>query len=193
MKIRSIVVFCFLFFGVSAHAKIDFNKEIRPLMSDTCFRCHGFDAKARKGGLRLDERESALKAGRSGKTAIVPGKPEDSEIIKRIFATDETDLMPPPEAHKTFTSAQKELFRQWVKEGAEFKSHWAFSPIEKPAVPVVKNKTWSQNAIDNFIVQRLEKEGLSPSPAADKTTLLRRVSFDLTRHSADIPGDSKFS
>lgn len=167
-------------FVLPCHAKVDFNKEIRPLMSDTCFHCHGFDAKARKGGLRLDERDSALKAGRSGKTAIVPGKPEESEIIKRIFANDENDLMPPPEAHKTFTPAQKELFRQWVKEGAEFKTHWAFSPPAKTAPPTVKNKTWPKNAIDNFILERLEKAGLTPSPAADKITLLRRVSFDLT-------------
>lgn len=173
-------VLALLAFCTSARAKVDFNRDIRPLMSDTCFKCHGFDAKSRKGGLRLDERESALKAGRSGKIAIVPGKPNESEIIKRIFATDENDLMPPPEAHRTFTPEQKELFRRWVAEGAEFKNHWAFVPPERPTTPAVKNNAWPQNPIDSFVLERLEKSGLMPSPPADKVTVLRRVSFDLT-------------
>ncbi|HEY0072489.1 MAG TPA: DUF1549 domain-containing protein, partial [Abditibacteriaceae bacterium] len=183
MKFRFTLAFCIAVLFTASHkanSKVDFNREIRPLMSDTCFRCHGFDANTRKGKLRLDDRESALKAGRSGKPAIVPGKPEASEIIKRIFATDESEIMPPPEAHKTFTTAQKELFRQWVKEGADYPKHWAFIPPQKPAFPKVKNTRWSQNAIDTFILGRLEKEGLLPSPEASKETLIRRVSLDVT-------------
>lgn len=183
MKFRSLATFSFVYWFAASlplYAKVDFNREIRPLMADTCFGCHGFDANTRKGKLRLDDRESALKVGRSGKPAIVPGKPEQSEIIKRIFATDEGEIMPPPEAHKTFTPAQKELFRQWVKEGADYPKHWAFTPPQKPALPKVNNTRWSQNAIDTFILQRLEKEGLAPSPQTSKETLIRRVSLDVT-------------
>ena len=97
---------------------VRFNRDIRPIMSDTCFHCHGFDPKSRKGGLRLDIREDALKAGKSGAIAIVPGKPDESEVIKRLFTKDEDDVMPNKESHKTLTAAQKELFRRWVAQGA---------------------------------------------------------------------------
>ncbi len=165
----------------AATGKVDFNRDIRPIMSDTCFQCHGFDAKARKGNLRLDSREEALKAGKSGETAIVPGQPDKSEIIKRIFATDEDDLMPPPSAHKELTAQQKELFRRWVAEGAEYQGHWAFSAPKRPEVPKVSGpKFKTHNAIDSFIFARLAEEKLSPSPEADRVTLIRRLSLDLT-------------
>ena len=115
---------------------VRFNRDIRPIMSDTCFHCHGFDPKSRKGGLRLDIREEALKPGKSGEIAIVPGKPEESEIIKRIFSNDPEDIMPEKEAHKTLTPAQKELFRRWVAEGAVYEPHWAYKPLEAPAVQI---------------------------------------------------------
>jgi hypothetical protein len=121
-------------------APVDFNRDIRPLMSDTCFKCHGFDEQTRKGKLRLDVREDALKAGTSGKPAIVPGKPEKSEIIARLFTKDADDLMPPPNSHKAITPAQGELFRRWVAEGAKYQGHWAFEPAVAPAVPKVEAK-----------------------------------------------------
>jgi hypothetical protein len=162
-------------------AKVDFNRDIRPIMSDTCFHCHGFDASSRKGGLRLDIREEALKAGKSGEVAIVPGKPEQSEIIKRIFTSDEDDVMPPKSAHKDLTPAQKELFRRWVAEGAEYQNHWAFTPPKRPEAPkVADKKTPAQNPIDNFILARLGREKLQLAPEADRITLIRRLSFDLS-------------
>jgi hypothetical protein len=165
----------------AATGKVDFNRDIRPIMSDTCFHCHGFDAHSRKGNLRLDLREEALKAGKSGETAIVPGQPEKSEIIKRIFATDEDDVMPPKSANKDLTPVQKELFRRWVAEGAEYQGHWAFSAAKRPEVPKLPaGKFTAHNAIDHFILARLAEEKLSPSPEADRVTLIRRVSMDLT-------------
>ncbi len=162
-------------------AKVDFNRDIRPIMSDTCFHCHGFDAKGRKGKLRLDSREESLKAGKSGELAVVPGKPDQSEIIKRIFATDEDDVMPPKSAHKDLTPAQKELFRRWVAEGAEYQGHWAFTAPQRPEVPQISEKNSPvQNPIDNFILTRLSQEKLQLAPEADRITLIRRLSFDLT-------------
>ncbi len=157
---------------------VRFNRDIRPMMSDTCFHCHGFDPKSRKGGLRLDIREEALKAGKSGEIAIVPGKPEQSEIIKRIFSTDAEDVMPEKEAHKTLTPAQKELFRRWVAEGAVYEPHWAYKPLEMPAIPPLP--TGGKNPIDAFIEAKLAEKKIRPSPEATKERLLRRVSLDLT-------------
>ena len=155
---------------------VRFNRDIRPMMSDTCFHCHGFDPKSRKGGLRLDIREEALKAGKSGEIAIVPGKPEQSEIIKRIFSTDAEDVMPEKEAHKTLTPAQKELFRRWVAEGAVYEPHWAYKALEMPAIPPLP--TGGKNPIDAFIDAKLAEKKIRPSPEATKERLLRRVSLD---------------
>jgi len=157
---------------------VRFNRDIRPIMSDTCFHCHGFDPKSRKGGLRLDLREDALKAGKSGAIAIVPGKPEDSEVIKRLFTKDEDDLMPSKESHKTLTAAQKELFRRWVAQGAVYEPHWAYKPLEAPDVPAMPEG--GKNPIDAFVGARLAEKKIAPSPEATKERLLRRVSLDLT-------------
>src|SRR6187401_2683393 len=127
---------------VAAAEPVRFNRDVRPIMSDTCFHCHGPDKNARKGGLRLDIREEALKPAKSGELPIVPGKPEESEIIKRLFTEDKDDLMPPEEAHKTFTPEQKETFRRWVAEGAEYEPHWAYTPLAKPAVPKIPNTSY---------------------------------------------------
>ena len=162
-------------------APVDFNRDIRPLMSDTCFKCHGFDDKARKGKLRLDVREEALKAGTSGKPAIVPGKPEQSEIIARLFTKDADDLMPPSAAHKEITPAQKELFRRWVAEGAKYAGHWAFEPAVPPAVPKSGNRQSAiGNPIDAFLADKLEAEKLKFQPEAPREALLRRVTLALT-------------
>lgn len=167
---------------VSAQSgSVSFNRDIRPIFSDTCFRCHGPDKNARKAGLRLDMRDEAIKKSRSGAIPIVPGKPDESEIVRRIFSTDKSELMPPEEAHKELTSTQKEAIRRWVAEGAKYEGHWAYQPITRSAVPEIQNpKSKLQNPIDAFIQARLAKEGLTPSPEADRRTLIRRVSLDLT-------------
>ena len=157
---------------------VRFNRDIRPIMSDTCFHCHGFDPKSRKGGLRLDIREEALKAGKSGEIAIVPGKPDESEIIKRIFSNDPEDVMPEKAAHKTLTAAQKELFRRWVAEGAVYEPHWAYKPLEAPVVPPMPAA--GKNPIDAFVAAKLAEKKTTPSPEATKERLLRRLSLDLT-------------
>ncbi len=154
---------------------ISFNRDIRPIMSDTCFHCHGFDAKTREAGMRLDLREEALKPTKNDLIPIVPGKPEESEIIQRIMDTG--DPMPPETMHKNLTPAQKELFRRWVAEGAVYEPHWAYTPLVKPEVPRLKKAT---NPIDAFIQARLAEKKIKPSPEAEKTRLLRRVSLDLT-------------
>ncbi|MEY4483968.1 MAG: hypothetical protein RL693_1420 [Verrucomicrobiota bacterium] len=163
---------------LSAEEKVRFNRDIRPIMSDTCFHCHGFDKNSRKGGLRLDIREEALKPGKSGEIPIVPGKPEESEMIKRIFTTDEDDLMPPDDAHKTLTPKQKDMFKRWVAEGAVYEAHWAYTPLVKPPVPAVQGAR-IENAIDAFIVSKLAENKIAPSAEADKRTLLRRLSLDI--------------
>jgi len=183
-KLLQTLLACVVALGVSsprAHAKVEFNRDIRPIFSDTCFQCHGPDEKQRKSGLRLDSRAEGLKAGKSGAVAIVPGKPEASEIIKRILTTDEEDLMPPTKLHKPLTALQKELLKQWVAEGAEYQGHWAFLTPKRPEAPKVSDpKAHIANDIDAFVLARLEKEGLHPSPETDRATLIRRVTLDLT-------------
>jgi hypothetical protein len=162
-------------------APLRYNRDIRPLLSDNCFHCHGPDAKTRKAGLRLDIREEAMKPAKSDKVAIVPGKPEASELVARIFHTDPDELMPPEEAHKTLTPKQKETLRQWIAEGAAYEAHWAYTPVVRPPVPQISDpKSQISNPIDAFIQQPLLEKGIAPSPEADAATLLRRLSLDLT-------------
>jgi len=153
---------------------LEFNRDIRPILSDTCFSCHGPDKNQRKGKLRLDVRENAVEKG-----TIVPGKPRESELVRRIYTADEDDLMPPPDAHKPLTPAQKEKLKRWVGEGAEYQPHWAYIKPTRPLVPETKNKRWSQNPLDVFILDQLETRSIKPSLEADKGTLLRRLSLDL--------------
>ncbi|MEI6534025.1 MAG: PSD1 and planctomycete cytochrome C domain-containing protein [Verrucomicrobiaceae bacterium] len=169
---------CGAFIAAKTQAKIEFNRDIRPILSDTCFHCHGFDEKERKSGLRIDVRDDALKPAKSGAVAIVPGQPDKSELVKRVMTTDEDDLMPPTKLHKPLTPEQKNLLKQWIAEGAEYQGHWAFITPVTPEIPKVKTAVVS--TVDAFILARLEKEGLKPSPAADKETLIRRVTLDLT-------------
>ena len=161
---------------LAANEKISFNRDIRPIMSDTCFHCHGFDAKTREAGMRLDVRDEALKPTKTEALPIVPGRPEASEIINRIF--DDRDPMPPVDAHKPLTPAQKELLRRWVAEGAVYEPHWAYAPLVQPPVPPPARG--DLNPIDAFIRTRLAEKQIKPSPVADKSRLLRRVTFDLT-------------
>lgn len=165
--------------SASAAEKVDFQRDIRPLLADRCFACHGRDAEHRQGGLRLDDAAEARKSGDSGEKAIVPGAPDKSELVRRIFSTDADEQMPPAKSKKSLTAAEKELLKRWIAEGAEYKDHWAFSTPTRPAVPTVKNGAWPKNDIDRFILVKLEQEKLSPAPTADALTLLRRVSLDL--------------
>jgi len=158
---------------------IDFNRQIRPILSDTCFTCHGPDAKRQQAGLRLDTKEGTF-ADRGGYQVIVPGNSADSRMFQRISAKKEPMRMPPPNAERNLTDNQVELIRLWIDQGAKWDTHWAYAPPERPSLPAVKNKRWAKNAIDTFILSRLETEGLKPSPEAERTTLLRRLSFDLT-------------
>ena len=159
---------------------VKFNRDIRPIMSDTCFRCHGPDKRARMAGMRLDRREEALRTTASGAIPIVPGDPAKSAIVQRIFATDGR-IMPPKYAEKVLTPAQKETIRRWVAEGAVYEGHWAYQPVRRPPVPDEPDaKAPLRNPIDNFIQARLAREGLAPSPEADPRTLIRRVTLDLT-------------
>lgn len=161
-------------------APVDFNRVIRPILSSTCFKCHGPDHEERKGGLRLDLRDDAIKQLESGQIAIVPGKVMQSELIRRILSTDDSERMPPPSNQKQLSVQEKELLQRWVAEGAEYRQHWSFRPVKRPARPVVKNGAWGRNAIDDFILARLEAADLKPSAEADKSTLIRRVTLDLT-------------
>jgi Protein of unknown function (DUF1553)/Protein of unknown function (DUF1549)/Planctomycete cytochrome C len=158
---------------------VRFNRDIRPLLSDRCFYCHGPDEKNRKAGLRLDTFEGATK-DRGGYRAIAPGKPDESELLRRVTAHDAGEVMPPPRAKKPAVTPQEaELLRRWIAQGAKYEGHWAFQPLAPVEPPAVKDKRWVRNEIDRFILARLEREGLAPSPEADPRTLIRRLSLDL--------------
>jgi hypothetical protein len=163
-------------------AEVSFNRDIRPIMSDTCFRCHGPDKNTRMAGLRLDIRDEALKPNRNGVAPIVPGEPEKSGLVQRVFAASKALIMPPVFAHKELTEAQKETIRKWVAEGAVYEGHWAYQPVQRPEPPEIRNNPQPpvRNPIDAFIQQRLRSAGLLPSAEADRRTLIRRVSLDLT-------------
>ncbi|MSR43689.1 MAG: hypothetical protein EXS19_06615, partial [Pedosphaera sp.] len=136
----------------AAPVKVDFNRDIRPILSENCFTCHGPDEKARKSDLRLDVREVALKPAKSGAVAIVPGAVAKSELLTRITTKDSDDVMPPTKTGKKLTAAQVDLLRRWIAQGADYQQHWAFVKPERPAVPVIRNsKAAPRNAIDHFI------------------------------------------
>jgi hypothetical protein len=166
--------------------KIRYDRDIRPILADNCFACHGPDASQRKAKLRLDTRTGALAELRSEGHAVVPGKPDESALLERITAEKPSQRMPPKKTGKTLTTAQIDLLRRWIAEGAPYTVHWAFVPPMRHALPKVRshaergNEGWVRNAIDAFILARLEREGLQPSPEADRTTLIRRVTLDLT-------------
>ena len=161
-------------------AKVSFDREVRPILSNHCWKCHGPDAKERKAGLRLDQVESATQPAESGKVAVVPNKPAASELLTRIHAADADEQMPPASENKPLSDAQKEILKRWIEQGATFEQHWSFRTVLRPALPSIKNKAWPKTPIDHFILARLEAEGLSPSPEADRETLIRRVTLDLT-------------
>jgi hypothetical protein len=161
--------------ALRADDALNFNRDIRPILSENCLACHGQDAKERKAGLRLDERAVAIESG-----AVVPRDVAASPLVKRIFSDDPDELMPPPDSNRQLSTAQKELLKRWVAEGAEYARHWAFIVPVRPVEPSVAQESWARNPIDRFVLGKLEEEGLKPSPEADRATLIKRLSIDLT-------------
>src|SRR5271170_6903286 len=161
---------------------LHFNRDIRPLLSDRCFKCHGPDRNSRKANLRLDMREGAIaRSTKSDGFPIVPGHPDESLLCRRIFSSDSEEMMPPPDSNLSLSAAEKQKLRRWIAEGAKYEPHWAFiPPPDRIEVPRVKNLKWPRNEIDRFILARLESADLKPSPEADRARWLRRVTYDLT-------------
>jgi hypothetical protein len=159
---------------------VQFNRDIRPILSDNCMKCHGPNAQARKGNLRLDAQGSVFAPAESGKTAVIAGDLQRSELWRRVSTNDLEEKMPPRKSGKKLTSREIALVRRWIEQGAAWQGHWAFLAPEKPPVPRTRDAAWARNPVDSFILARLEEEGLKPSPEADPATLARRVTLDLT-------------
>ena len=157
-----------------AESPLDFNRDIRPILSENCFYCHGQDGNKREADLRLDDRQAAIDAG-----AIVPGDTGSSVILERIHSTDADVVMPPPDSNRRLSAEQKQLLDRWIREGAEYAPHWGFVTPERPEPPAVNRRTWIRNLIDTFVLAKLEAVGLAPSPEADRPTLIRRLHADL--------------
>ena len=185
-KLPAIAASLAVFLGLACQgreaAPLQFNRDIRPLLSDRCFPCHGPDGSGRKAGLRLDLPANAFGPGKETNThPIVPGKPGESLVVRRIFSRDDAELMPPPGSHPSLSESEKGLLRRWIEEGAPYESHWSAIPLpEKVAVPAVQQTNWPRNDLDRFVLARLEAEQLPPSPEADRRRWLRRVTYDLT-------------
>ena len=187
VKVPAPLAFAVVWFGVSVVAvgaepgtKVDFNFQVRPILSDKCFNCHGPDSRQRKAGLRLDTKEGALGENRSGGRAIVPGNVEESDLIARIRADDPSERMPPKSLGRSLSTAEIDVLRRWIEQGADWKPHWAFLPPHAAPIPDVKNASWPRNPIDSFVLARLDAVGLSPAGEASKERLIRRLTFDLT-------------
>ena len=167
--------------NISRH--LDFNQDVQPILANRCFSCHGPDPEMRKADLRLDLAEWAMKKRKGHRDAIIPGQPDKSELVKRIQSKDPHYLMPQTvqgEA-KPMSADEIAILKEWIRQGAVYRPHWAFEAPSRPPVPHLNNNAaWAKNPIDNFILAKLEKEGLQPSPEADKATLIRRVALDLT-------------
>ncbi len=159
---------------------VDYLRDVRPILSEACYACHGPDEASREAELRLDQLESATSETPSGSVAIVPGKPGESELVRRISSEDPDEVMPPIDSGKTLTPDQISLVRRWIEQGAPWKEHWAFVPPRRQELPLVSDQGWPQNAIDYFVLAKLDQREWKPSPEAEKETLIRRVTFDLT-------------
>ena len=175
-------------------AKVDFNNHIRPILSDRCFKCHGPDEKQRKANLRLDIADSAFAALKEspGSFAIVPGDPAHSQVFLRISSTDTSEQMPPPSSNVSLSAYEIKLIEKWIRQGAEYKTHWAFIAPQQQQLPETENKKWAKNEIDQFVLDKMESIGLSPNEQADKERLLKRVCFDLTGLPPTIEMQEKF-
>src|SRR5260221_8775846 len=161
-------------------ARLSFNETVQPILSEYCYGCHGPSSSSRKAGLRLDHPEFAYAPHEKFGPGIGLGKPEHSPLGRRIEAKDPDERMPPPEAHRQLEPGQIAALRQWIKEGAHYETHWAFVAPRLPPLPATRRTDWAHNEIDRFILARLESEGLTPSAPADRRTLIRRVTYDLT-------------
>lgn len=183
MRIRFLASLSVTILGTAAHAapsKIEFNRDIRPILADNCFQCHGPDPGSRKADMRLDT-EAGFFEERDGDPAVVlKGDPSKSELYLRLITKDEDDLMPPPKSHKKLTPAQIALVRQWIEEGAEWQPHWSLITPKRPSLPEVKDAKWTRTPIDRFILARLEARDLKPAPQAAPHILARRIALDLT-------------
>ena len=182
-----------------AASSIDFSRQIRPILSENCFFCHGPDEKKRKAGLRLDD-ETAAKSDNDGVISVVPGDPEKSALFQRIISSDPDEVMPPPKQHKTIPPDQVALLRQWIEEGAAWGNHWSYEPVKRPKVPStsesgLRSADWkeSTNPIDAFLAKRLGQEGLEPTSPADAAVLLRRIALDLTGLPPSLDELARFS
>ncbi len=164
----------------SRAASVDFNRDVKPILAENCFVCHGPDEGSRKANLRLDRAAAAMSETESGAQAIVPGDPDASELIARINSSDEETRMPPVDSRKLLTDDQKRILHAWIAQGADYAEHWSFVKPRRTEPPQVQNAAWPRNELDRYVLARLESEGLAPSPEADRHTLLRRLSFDLT-------------
>ncbi len=178
-----LIVWCglsiFLVASAAAADGPDFAREVRPLLSNRCFKCHGPDEGNRQAGLRLDLRDEAIRELDSGSRALVPGHPDDSELIARITSTDPDLVMPPPHTKVSLGDEEKRILRDWVAAGGDYRPHWAFVKPERPNLPEPRQDAWPRNEIDRFVLARLESEGLTPGDEADRATLCRRVHLDL--------------
>jgi len=177
-QLSAALVFTVSVFGAES-GPVNYSRDIRPILSANCFACHGADEQSRKAKLRLDTFQGAT-FKKEDTQAIVPGHPEQSELIRRVTTSDLDDVMPPPKTGKKLSSTEVNLIKRWIHEGATYTKHWSFAELKRPNLPPVKNKSWCRNPIDNFILARLEKERLKPEAEADRRALIRRLSLDLT-------------
>ncbi|MFP6615620.1 MAG: c-type cytochrome domain-containing protein [Candidatus Hydrogenedentota bacterium] len=163
-----------------ADDKVDFNRDVRPIISEKCYACHGPDSAAREKDLRFDIREGLFGKSEFGQPLIVPGDPEESEIYYRITAEDPDERMPSADSNLSLTKEEIDVIKRWIEEGAPWQGHWAFVPPERPELPAISEPAWPENEIDYFILQALDTAGMKPSAPACNETLIRRVSLDLT-------------
>src|SRR5262245_50300138 len=180
VSLGAVLVLVSAWSSTRAESRVQFNRDIRPILSDNCYKCHGPDEKERQAGLRLDTEAGTRAELDSGSIAVVPGDIEASELARRITSTDPDVQMPPPDSGKQLNAKQIDLLTKWITEGAEWKGHWSFEPVQRVGAPQVTHQNLVQNPIGNFVLARLEEEGLQPSTDADKVYLIRRVTYDLT-------------
>src|SRR6478609_8348562 len=174
--------------------QVSYNFHVRPILSDKCFICHGPDANKRDSGLRLDIAAEAYKALKDNPSAhaLVPFKPQSSELFLRISSADSSEVMPPKSSNLQLSFYEIELLKKWIEQGAKYETHWAFTPPTSPKIPKVENEDWPKNEIDHFILAKIEEKGMEPNPEADKERLLKRLSLDLTGLPPSIEMMDKF-
>jgi len=195
LPFTALIVSAFSAFAARGASLPDFNREIRPILSDKCFRCHGPDEHERKGGqngLRLDTQAGSTEDLGGGGFAIVPGKPEKSELLARVTTADDEEVMPPRDSGKKLTTGEVEMLRRWIAGGAHYAQHWSYEPPRRHPLPGLKDQSWSKGPIDHFVLAQLERAGLRPQPEADRPALARRVALDLTGLPPTLPELDEF-